>query len=146
MRFKRLRRATLLVVVGLLGISLNSNGAASAQDASATVEPLMIQQQGSFAVGGTVVTSSGYYDATNRSPSGQTLHGDHAYVFYQVPVQPRKLPLVMWHGIGQFSKTWETTPDGREGFQNIFLRRRFADLAVARDDGHLARDHHTKTS
>jgi hypothetical protein len=31
----------------------------------------------------------------------------------------------MWHGIGQFSKTWETTPDGREGFQNIFLRRRF---------------------
>ena len=32
----------------------------------------------------------------------------------------------MWHGIGQFSKTWETTPDGREGFQNIFLRRRFS--------------------
>jgi len=31
----------------------------------------------------------------------------------------------MWHGIGQFSKTWETTPDGREGFQNIFLRRNF---------------------
>src|SRR5881397_4161029 len=125
MRFKRLRRATLLVVVGLLGISLNSNGAASAQDASATVEPLMIQEQGSFAVGGTVVRSSGYYDATNRSPSGQTLHGDHAYVFYQVPVRARQLPLVMWHGIGQFSKTWETTPDGREGYQNIFLRRGF---------------------
>jgi hypothetical protein len=31
----------------------------------------------------------------------------------------------MWHGIGQFSKTWETTPDGRDGFQNIFLRRGF---------------------
>jgi hypothetical protein len=31
----------------------------------------------------------------------------------------------MWHGIGQFSKTWETTPDGREGFQNIFLRWRY---------------------
>ena len=29
------------------------------------------------------------------------------------------------HGTGQFSKTWETTPDGREGFQTIFLRRRF---------------------
>ena len=37
----------------------------------------------------------------------------------------RKLPLVLWHGAGQFSKTWETTPDGREGFQNIFLRRGF---------------------
>src|SRR5437762_9683984 len=98
---------------------------ASAQDSIGKAEPLMIQEQGSFAVGGTVITSPGTYDATNRSPSGQTLHGDHAYVFYQVPVRARKLPLVMWHGIGQFSKTWETTPDGREGFQNIFLRRRF---------------------
>jgi hypothetical protein len=85
----------------------------------------MIQEQGSFAVGGTVVTNSGTYDATNRSPAGQTLHGDHAYVFYQVPVRAKKLPLVLWHGFGQFSKTWETTPDGREGFQNIFLRRGF---------------------
>ena len=60
-----------------------------------------------------------------RSPAGQTFHGDHAYVFYQVPVNARTLPLVMWHGFGQFSKTWETTPDGREGFQTLFLRRGF---------------------
>ncbi len=58
--------------------------------------------------------------------AGQTLHGDHAYVFYQVPVNARPLPLVMWHGHGESAKTWETTPDGREGFQNIFLRRRFS--------------------
>ena len=31
----------------------------------------------------------------------------------------------MWHGFGQFGKTWETTADGREGYQTIFLRRRF---------------------
>jgi pimeloyl-ACP methyl ester carboxylesterase len=37
----------------------------------------------------------------------------------------RKLPLVFWHGHGQSAKTWETTSDGREGFQNISLRRRF---------------------
>jgi len=53
------------------------------------------------------------------------LHGDHAYVFYQVPANARKLPLVFWHGHGQSGKTWETTPDRREGFQTIFLRRRF---------------------
>jgi len=98
---------------------------ALAQDTNKLAEPLMIQAQGSFMVGGTVITNSGTYDATNRSPSGQTLHGDHAYVFYQVPAHARRLPLVLWHGIGQFSKTWETTPDGRDGFQNIFLRRRF---------------------
>lgn len=68
----------------------------------------------------------GTFDPTKANmPAGQTYRGDHAYVFYQVPVDARPLPLVMWHGGGQFSKTWETTPDGREGFQTLFLRRRF---------------------
>lgn len=87
--------------------------------------PLRIQEQGSFSVGGTVITHPGTFDPYHQTPEGQTFHGDHAYVFYQIPVKARKFPLVMWHGIGQFSKTWETTPDGRDGFQNIFLRRRF---------------------
>ena len=52
------------------------------------------------------------------------------YVFYQKPVDARKYPLVFAHGVGQFSKTWETTPDGREGFQNIFLRRGFQTYLV----------------
>ena len=89
-------------------------------------KPLMVQEQGSFAVGGTVITNPGTFDPVKRTPEGQTFHGDHAYVFYQVPVKARKFPLVLWHGIGQFSKTWETTPDGREGYQNIFVRRRFS--------------------
>ncbi|WP_412725131.1 alpha/beta hydrolase [Alteromonas sp. D210916BOD_24] len=85
--------------------------------------PLIIAQQGSFAVGGSVIKSEGQFDPIKLTPAGQTLHGDHAYVFYQIPVDQRKLPLVMWHGFGQFSKTWESTPDGREGYQNIFLRQ-----------------------
>ncbi|MBW4360673.1 alpha/beta hydrolase [Flavobacterium taihuense] len=88
-------------------------------------KPLIIEQQGSFAVGGTIIENPGTFDPYNPTPAGQTLRGDHAYVFYQIPVTARKFPLVMWHGIGQFSKTWETTPDGREGYQNIFLRRGF---------------------
>jgi hypothetical protein len=88
-------------------------------------KPLIIQEQGSFAVGGTVITNPGTFNPYNQTPEGQTFHGDHAYVFYQIPDKARQYPLVMWHGIGQFSKTWETTPDGREGYQNIFLRRRF---------------------
>lgn len=86
---------------------------------------LIIKEQGSFAVGGTVITNPGTFDPYNQTPDGQTFHGDHAYVFYQIPSNARNYPLVMWHGFGQFSKTWETTPDGREGFQNIFLRRQF---------------------
>ena len=81
---------------------------------------LKIAEQGSFAIGGKVLTDS----------LGHTDHGDHAYVFFQKPVAARKYPLVFAHGVGQFSKTWETTPDGREGFQNIFLRRGFSTYLV----------------
>jgi hypothetical protein len=88
--------------------------------------PIILQDQGSFMVGGTVVTNSGTFDPIALTPDGQTIHGDHAYVQYQIPRHPRELPLVMWHGGGQFSKTWESTPDGRDGFQNIFIRRSFA--------------------
>jgi len=99
--------------------------ACSVPKKSSTTTPLVIQAQGSFAVGGSVITNPGEFDPYKPTPAGQTFHGDHAYVFYQIPAKPRKYPLVMWHGIGQFSKTWETTPDGREGFQNIFLRKKF---------------------
>lgn len=88
-------------------------------------KPLLIEEQGSFAVGGTMITNPGTFDPYKPTPDGQTFRGDHAYVFYQIPVKARKYPLVMWHGIGQFSKTWETTADGREGYQTIFLRRNF---------------------
>ena len=98
-----------------------------AERIAAKPAPLLIDAQGSFAVGGTVVRNPGIYDPTRAAaPDGQTLHGDHAHVFYQVPVDARRLPLVFLHGNAQFSKTWQTTPDGREGFQNIFLRRRFS--------------------
>lgn len=109
----------------LLGVTLLSVLAACASHANAAA-PLMIQEQGSFAAGGTMTTAPGTFNPRKpMTPDGQTYHGDHAYTFYQIPVDARKLPIVMWHGAGQFSKTWETTADGREGFQNIFLRRQF---------------------
>lgn len=82
--------------------------------------PITIAKQGSFFIGGTVVTAE----------NGDTLHGDHAFVRFQTPPTPRKLPLVMWHGAGQFGKTWESTPDGREGYQSIFLRRGYSTYIV----------------
>jgi hypothetical protein len=111
------KRATTFFVTGALSLLFTI--------ASAQKKPLVIQEQGSFAVGGSVKTNPGIFDPIKRTPEGQTFHGDHAYVFYQIPANAKKLPLVFWHGIGQFSKTWETTPDGREGYQNIFLRRGF---------------------
>lgn len=112
--------------IALLAVSiLTLLSGCKQQDAEKTDGLLMIKEQGSFAVGGSVITNPGTFDPITRTPDGQTFHGDHAYIVYQIPDKARKLPLVFWHGIGQFSKTWETTPDGREGFQTIFLRRHF---------------------
>ncbi|MHC1698924.1 MAG: alpha/beta fold hydrolase [Geobacteraceae bacterium] len=116
-RFGKLLAALTLTLVSV------SLSACAVSQRSGKLEPMVIQKQGSFAVGGTVITAPGTFDPVKLSPEGQTFHGDHAYVFYQIPENARKLPLVLWHGYGQFSKTWETTPDGREGYQNIFLRR-----------------------
>jgi hypothetical protein len=110
--------------LSLLG-SLEESSAL-AHDGDKKPKPFVVAEQGSFAVGGTVITNPGTYDPFNPTPAGQTFHGDHAYVQYQIPPDARDLPLVMWHGAGQFSKTWEMTPDGREGYQTIFLRRGFA--------------------
>ncbi len=116
---KKLFIGLLLVAVSIIALSCTTT------DVNYKLGPIIIQEQGSFAVGGTVITTPGTFDTVRMSPEGQTFHGDHAYVFYQIPVNARKFPLVFWHGYGQFSKTWETTPDGREGYQNIFLRRGF---------------------
>jgi len=119
MKFRKFMLALTLISAGILASSYAFSGG------NGKPAPLIIQEQGSFAAGGTVVTNPGIFDPVKMSPEGQTFRGDHAYVFYQIPVNARKLPLVLWHGYGQFSKTWETTPDGREGYQNIFLRRGF---------------------
>jgi len=89
-------------------------------------EPLTIADQGSFAVGGTVIETPGTYANDAPTAEGQSFHGDHAYAFYQVPQDARPLPLVLWHGAYQSGRSWETTSDGREGFQTLFLRRGFA--------------------
>jgi hypothetical protein len=101
-------------------------GSLRAAEATGGLTPLMVQDQGSFAVGGTVVTQAGKFDPRDPTdPSGQTLHGDHARVLYQIPVHARPLPLLFWHGWWVDSSCWDTTPDGREGFRNLFLRRGF---------------------
>jgi hypothetical protein len=123
-------RRIFLTTAGVAAASLPFVGlreSVAQEVADADDERLVIKKQGSFMVGGTVFTAPGTFDPTNPTVSnGQTFHGDHAYVQFQIPPNARNLPLVLWHGGGQFSKTWESTPDGREGYQTIFLRRGWA--------------------
>lgn len=108
--------AALLLSIGVGG------GAGSAQDSGKQM-PIVVEKQGSFAVGGTVVKTPGTYDNNKPTATGQSFHGDHLYAFYQVPQNAKARPIVMLHGAFQSGRSWETTPDGREGFQTLFLRQ-----------------------
>lgn len=95
--------------------------------ASQAEAPIVLKTQGSYAIGGSYVTHEGTFTQENFvSPEGQRAYGDHAYVFYQIPVNANEYPMVFQHGGAQSKRTWESTPDGRDGFQNIFLRKGFS--------------------
>jgi pimeloyl-ACP methyl ester carboxylesterase len=44
------------------------------------------------------------------------------YVQYQIPMGNLKPPVVLVHGGGGTGAVWESTPDGREGYQSLLLR------------------------
>lgn len=74
---------------------------------------LQIEEQGSFAVGGTVLTDS----------LGHKYHGDHAYVFYQKPVDARKYPLVLHMVSASFPKHGRPLLTDAKGFRIYFFAK-----------------------
>ena len=95
--------------------------------------PIALKDMGSFHVGGREVTISGRpVKEVVFTPGGVPAKIDpngvymaeQMYVQYFVPQDTRgTLPLLLWHGGGLTGVTYETTPDGREGWLNYFLRR-----------------------
>ena len=91
-------------------------------------EPLVIRKQGVFSSGGTVTAPiSGDFNVAENwldfSRAGNTSHVDHANTFYQIPDGENSTPIVYLHGYGQTRTGWQSTPDGREGWSDIFLRK-----------------------
>src|ERR1700757_340727 len=99
-------------------------------------EPITLRDMGSFHVGGRLVEISGKpVREVTFTPGGVpakidpngTYQVEQMYVQYFLPANERgAYPLLMWHGGGLTGVTWETTPDGREGWLNYFLRKGFA--------------------
>lgn len=94
--------------------------------------PLVLAEQGSFFVGGEIVFSEfnfGEPDAPLFGPGDVAI--SQMYVQFQVPKKkPFRYPVIMVHGGGHSGKTYETTPDGREGWFTSFTRRGFAPYVV----------------
>lgn len=110
----------------LLAAALIAAAPAAAQTAAPAPAdkpgPLVLERQGSFFVGGRDVKSDTLSTLPAYAPSG-TITVDQMYVRYQVPVDARRLPLTLIHGCCLTGKTWETTPDGRMGWDEYFVRK-----------------------
>ncbi|MBB4937673.1 hypothetical protein FHR32_001978 [Streptosporangium album] len=90
-----------------------------------------VREVGSYFVGGKSITladapSRDAFVAAGRSPARVDPNGDfetgQVYVQFVRLARPRSsLPLLMWHGGGLTGVSFETTPDGRPGWQQQFL-------------------------
>ncbi|UOO82902.1 alpha/beta fold hydrolase [Uruburuella testudinis] len=90
-------------------------------------QAIHLAKQGSFTVGGRYVTHPGTFSPDHFiSPQGQRAYGDFAYVSYQTPVNAKPYPLIFQHGGAQSKRTWESTVDGRDGFNTLFLKQGYS--------------------
>ncbi|HVS24460.1 MAG TPA: hypothetical protein VMU03_12105 [Gammaproteobacteria bacterium] len=89
----------------------------------ALAAPLTIKEQGSFFVGGESKTVATPALGPIPAQSGE-ITVNQMYVQYQIPMRGAEhVPVVMVHGCCLSSKTWETTPDGRMGWSEYFVRK-----------------------
>lgn len=122
--------------------------------AACSDESIKIAEQGHFSVGGTTLQRKGDYDNSKfvgwaeQVETGQSYRGDHAFVDYQIPVHANKLPLIFIHGYGGSGVCWQMTPDGRDGFSTLMLRKKYPiyvmDLPGRGRAGRTTAENHTK--
>ncbi|MEH3086092.1 MAG: esterase [Xylophilus ampelinus] len=119
-----------LIVAAVLAAALA--GCAAPPDRAADAAgagPLVLERQGSFFVGGRTVRSEDLSLLPAYEPAGR-IAVEQMYVRYQVPPVAVRPPVVFVHGCCLTGKTWETTPDGRMGWDELFVRRGFPAYVV----------------
>jgi pimeloyl-ACP methyl ester carboxylesterase len=110
------RTTALALLFGLLAVQGTSTAAGLGG-------PLTLADEGIFFVGGKPKLSN----FPGMSPAGPVPPGtvmvDQMYVHYRIPAGAAKTPVVLVHGGGLTGASYETTPDGREGWATYFARR-----------------------
>jgi pimeloyl-ACP methyl ester carboxylesterase len=86
--------------------------------------PLTLEDEGAFFVGGKTITSNhpGASLVTGPAAPGR-ITVNQMYVHYRIPAAKHGVPVVMVHGSNHTGMTFETTPDGREGWATYFVRK-----------------------
>jgi pimeloyl-ACP methyl ester carboxylesterase len=92
------------------------------KDLQVPAKPLVLKAQGSFLIGGEKSEQT-RAELGGLGPGGH-ITVNQMYVRYMIPQKSGgKLPVVMVHGATLTGKSWETTPDGRMGWDEYFVRK-----------------------
>ena len=85
---------------------------------------LELAEEGSFFVNGQSMRSEypGASLRTGPAPAGN-ITVNQMYVHYRIPAAKKGVAIVMVHGSQHTGMTYETTPDGREGWATWFVRQ-----------------------
>ena len=117
-RSATLAGAALAVVLGMAGDAM----AQALKDVQTPDTPLVLKAQGSFFVGGEKSDQT-RVELGGLGPEGH-IAVNQMYVRYMVPQgADGNVPVVMVHGATLTGKSWETTPDGRMGWDEYFVRK-----------------------
>jgi pimeloyl-ACP methyl ester carboxylesterase len=110
-----------------------ASGLASGVALAQTREPLLLRDMGSFHVGGRLIEVTGQpIKEVVFTPGGVPAKVDpngryqveQMYVQYFLPQSHKgRLPLLLWHGGGLTGVTYETKPDGGDGWLGYFVRK-----------------------
>jgi pimeloyl-ACP methyl ester carboxylesterase len=92
-----------------------------AKDIRSSSSPLVLKTRGSFFVGGERVEQT-QAELGNFGPADQ-ITVNQMYVEFMAPQGIEKIPVVMVHGANLSGKTYDTTPDGRMGWYEYFVRQ-----------------------
>ena len=123
----------IIVCMAAMGITAPSSANSTPTDDHRR-GPLILEQQGTFYVGGKIE----FRNPNQSDPTPTNLRSlpgniaiDQMYVEYQIPATLKyAYPIVLMHGDGQNGGFFRTTPDGREGWFTSFARRGFAVYSV----------------
>src|SRR5262245_10185439 len=122
-----------ILLISIAATSVGQNGGGTKKFLS---KPLVIEDQGSFFIGGvTKVTNYATVPPPNAPNQGITPNQitiGQMYVQFQIPARkkPRMPPVIMVHGSTHTAACLESTPDGREGWPPYFVRNGISTYVV----------------
>ena len=123
-----LTRLATIAGLALLGLS-PINGASAADDLSG---PIVLQDRGAFFVGGQVFHTPAQSGnpigpaGIKEYPNDDDIMINQMYVEYSIPVDSKsRVPIILMHGCCLSAMSYDDTPDGRMGWTEYFLRKRY---------------------